>query len=115
MGVSRYFVCKGGNVEGLAAVTMFWNASEESQIKALKLITNCYTFSMFFAYAFTSAIEIALQIDLALTLQRPFAQTRKRQFMAFAIALVYALATAIAILVTDKDMMAPINYILFFG
>ena len=30
MGASRYLVCGGGSIEGLAAVTIFWDSSVES-------------------------------------------------------------------------------------
>ena len=78
LGVSRYLVCHLGNAEGLVALTIYFDKSEESQMKAMRLIVNSYTFFMFFAYNFSSVIDIALQIDLVKTLQQPFSPAKKR-------------------------------------
>ena len=44
----------------------------------MQLIVDSYTFFMFFAYNFSTVIDIALQIDLVKTLQQPFSPVKKR-------------------------------------
>ena len=74
MGPSRICICgdgelgKGVNFEGLAAATIFFDTSEESQLKAMQVMTSTFTFISFFTYNFSMIIDIALQIDLVLTL-----------------------------------------------
>ena len=61
MGVSRYFVCsQGGHFEGMAAATIFFDTSEESQLRVMKIVSQFFTFISTFAFNFTTVIDIAL-------------------------------------------------------
>ena len=71
MGASRYLYCGpngGANFEGFAAATIFFDTSEESQIKVMMLTAKTFTFLSFFSYNFSTIIGIVLQMDLVLTL-----------------------------------------------
>ena len=68
---SRHLVCGGFNAEGLVAMTLYWDNSHESQLKAMRVIANTYTFLMYFSYNFTAMIELFLHIDLIQTIKRP--------------------------------------------
>ena len=115
LGVSRYLVCHMGNAEGLVALTVYFDMSEESQLRAMKLIVNSYTFFMFFCYNFSSVIDIALQIDLVKTLQQPFSPVKKRQYWGFACATFFSILCGVAVLCADLNLKSPAVLILFFG
>lgn len=110
MGVSRYLICSEiGHAEGLLAATLFFDVSEESQLKALKLMTRSYIVCMFTMINFAGMIDIFLQIDLVLTLKRPFLQTGPRQIFFIAISLIISLISGGIILITDGDLASPVN------
>lgn len=59
-------------------MTIYFDNSVESQLRAMDVMSRCFTFYSFFAYNFSTIIDITLQIDLVLTLKQPFAQSGKR-------------------------------------
>lgn len=79
MGMSHYLYCdKTGNIEGMAAATIFYDISEESQKRAMDLMGQWFVFLSFGAYNFLTVMDISLHIDLVLTLKKPFANTGNR-------------------------------------
>ena len=117
MGVSRFLYCGDhvdGHLEGLTALTLFFDASEASQLRAMHLIMQCFTFWSFFAYSFSTVVDISLQIDLVLTLQRPFARTSVRQIYGITAAFIFSTVSAVSMVITGK-VEAPINQVLFYS
>ena len=117
MGVSRFLYCGGGRVghlEGLTALTLLFDATEASQLRAMHLIMQCFTFWSFFAYSFSTVVDISLQVDLVLTLQRPFARTAVRQIYGITAAFLFATVSAAAQVITGQ-VDAPINQVLFYS
>ena len=70
---------------------------------------------MFFAYNFSTVIDIALQIDLVKTLQSPFSPVKKRQYWGFACAFIFSIFCGVAVLCADLNLKSPAVLILFFG
>ena len=68
MGVSRKFICNG-NLEGIAAATMYYDMSESSQLKVMYNIQQLFTFMCFFIDNFITDTNIFLHIDLILTIK----------------------------------------------
>ena len=60
MDVSRYWVCDGGNAEGLIAATIYWDTSEESQLKAMNVLSQFFTTAMWSAFCFNTLLDITL-------------------------------------------------------
>ena len=78
MNVSRYLVCKGGHAEGIIATTIFWDSSEQSQLRAMNAVSSFYTTAMWSAFCMNTLLDITLQVDLVIILSEPFAPINKR-------------------------------------
>ena len=76
---------------------------------------HCYTFTMFFCFYFTTVIEINLQIDLAVTLSQPFARPQARQIYGIFAAFLVSTICGIAIFITDFNVNAPLNQVIFYS
>ena len=115
MGASRYLVCNGGNMEGLVAATMFWDTSQESQLKAMSAISAFYPTAMWFFYNINTFVDITLQTDLVIILSEPFAPIDKRAVKCIIISIFLALIPGLAIYFTDFKVADPINQVLFYA
>ena len=69
---------------------------------------------MFFTFSFTTVIEIALCLDLGMTLSKPFANPQKRVYLSIMTAFIVALISGVSV-ITTGDVSAPINQIIFYG
>ena len=93
----------------MSAATIFFDTSDESQRRVMDLMAKLFIFGSFAAFNILTIIEICLQIDLVLTLQKPFARTQNRQRVGIGVALVIGILAGAAQIWTDNDLLAPIN------
>jgi len=75
--LSKFMVCPG-NLQVLTAATLYFDAGEEAQLKAMRHLTNSFVFSARFIHAFLPLVECAFALDLVLTLRNPFANSAAR-------------------------------------
>jgi len=114
MGASRYLVCHGGNAEGMVAATLFWDTSEESQLKAMHCISNFFVTAMWTAFSLNTFVDITLQTDLVIILSEPFAPINKRAIKSILISITLAFIPGLAIYFTDFQITHPVNQVLFY-
>ena len=115
MGVSRHLYCdKTGNIEGMAAATIFYDISEESQLRAVNLMGKWFVFLSFSAYNFLTIMDISLHIDLVLTLKKPFAKTGNRYIISIGTAFVVGIAGGAAQVHAGNHLTA-FNLVLFYS
>ena len=116
MGMSRTLICSEfGNAEWLVALTLYFDTSIDHQNKAMDMILNTFMMLSFFSTTFSCAIDISLQIDLVLTLQRPLSNPRVRQISSIAFSLLFALIVGVVIGATGFIATNEILQVLFIG
>ena len=69
---------------------------------------------MFFTFSFTTVIEIALHLDLGMTLSKPFANPQKRVSIGIMAAFLVSTICGVSVVATE-EVSDPINQVIFFG